>query len=108
MTCEPSPLMTFAQGFVWTLIVASLLMQVRNHFVYRARMQARALAGKEVDRRIKFALAKPDENRPPHDWVFAPYRWLDDGPSYDAQMWDLTKWRFRDFYPELVNEEHKE
>lgn len=28
---------------------------------------------------------------------------FDDGPTYDAMMWDFRKWTFKQFYPELAD-----
>lgn len=72
-------------------MLAGGVIAVRNELVYRVRIDA-------IDR-ISY-LVKTG--------IDAGENWLDlyqilDKPSYAAMIFDLTRWRFKDFYPELDN-----
>lgn len=71
------------------LVLLSLLM-LRNAIVFRVRKKAIGIASKK-------ALAAIDQHDPDYLKFWLPVEAL----SYEAMMFDLTKWTFKQFYPEL-------
>jgi hypothetical protein len=65
--------------FVLGAILAfCFLMLARNGMIFRCRQKANAICYQMGD------------------WTI-----YDSKPSYEAMMWDLRKWTFKQFYPEL-------
>lgn len=76
--------MLIGMGFVITLVPLLLLFFIRNEIVYRVRVRA-----------IDVIFDHPD-------WMERRKILLN--PSYNAMLFDLTRWTFKQFYPGLYSE----
>lgn len=76
-----------------TILFLCLLVMARNGIVYRANMRAIDMAGIEARKLI----ANRDPNFMAPINLVEPNFW-----RFLLQILDLTKWTFRQFYPELA------
>ncbi len=74
---------------VLTIISLTLLFMVRNDIVYKAHMRALDVAHEKTKALIRARK---------HDYLKPLEEYMAFG-SYDKMLFDLTKWRYRDFYP---------
>lgn len=74
----------------WAL---SFVMLIRNELVFTWRQRATDICHQNAQKRI------PELEF--HSWrkEWNPY---ENGPSYNAMLWQLNKWSFEAFYPGLV------
>lgn len=76
---------------VLTFICLSILILIRNEVVYRAR-------GKAID--VAYAKSLPIPYN--EDWE-EPFRQYREYGSYEKMLFSLTKWQYKDFYPNWEN-----
>jgi hypothetical protein len=77
---------------LWIICIGiffSILIIIRNHFVFKWRMWKL----EEVSKEARYLIAKQEED------FLKPYRAYEDGPSYSAMMFALTKWTYSSFFP---------
>lgn len=93
-------------------LIYNLLMLYRNKLVFRVRKQTQAIMSKATKKHL--ALCRELNriaiyNEKPADLNYyykvaerwrGVYRWYEK-TSYESQMYDLRKWKFEDFYPDL-------
>lgn len=77
-----------------TFVVLWVVMMIRIRLVHDARMRRLDEVHAEVMRLI---------NARSPDWR-KPWRVFDEGPSYDRMLFDLTRWTYKQFYPEAAND----
>lgn len=78
----------------FTITMFFLFLILRNEIVYRARMKAINCASVNANEAINNG----------QDWKPA-YAEIEAHGSYHRQIFDLTKWRFRDFYPNFTEKD---
>lgn len=99
-TAAPSAAAQFAFVMAALCLCFAVFLQIRIPVVSRVRRQAMAVcavrAQRAVDGRVFEHVV---EGLTAIQTAWAPY---ERGPSFERCLWTITKWRFRDFYPDLA------
>jgi len=77
-------------------VLGSVIMGIRNEIVFKARMRALDVLRHVGDEYMA---------RKEYEKAIAAIGCLNSFPTYNAMMWDLSAWRFRDFFPDLAGGE---
>lgn len=78
-------------AFILSLIALSMVVWGRGLLTHRYRIRA-------ITKCHERALREVGSGRDP----FAQWKPYDEGMTYNQMIFDLTKWTFKDFYPELA------
>lgn len=91
----------FLQGgfiaFLFLGMIFCSMMLVRNNLIFRHRMKALDITSQKATEAIQLG---------DYNWQRF-YEEKDAMGTYNSMMWMLTKWRFKDFYPNMVISEPK-